>query len=216
MDTVQLVEMGWARHLDPPEPDAGEVHLWRLDLETREPGAASAESLLSRDERGRAERLRISAARLRWIAARGGLRQLLGRYLATEPSDIRFTYGQLGKPHLAGASAPPLRFNLSHSDGIALIAVTLQREVGVDVERVRADFPHLRVARRVFSPEDAASLGTIPPGELPRAFFTAWVHREACLKAHGLGVWAGGDETGCLWTRNLSPADGYVGALAVL
>lgn len=94
------------------------------------------------------------------MAARWALRDVLGRYLELEAAEIELHFGSRGKPMLA-APDPPLRFNLSHSGGLALVAISQEREVGVDVERLR---------------------------ERPVAFYESWVRREAVAKCLGTGL----------------------------
>lgn len=109
--------------------------------------------------------MRSGDVRRRWVAARWALRQVLGRYLEQDPDAIELRLGERGKPMLAEPFAA-LRFNLSHSGELALIAVCRDREVGVDVQRMRG--------RR----------------ERPAAFYAGWTRREAVAKCHGVGLWA--------------------------
>lgn len=152
-------------------PPADEVHVWALDL-ARPPRQAGA--LLPPEDLRRAER-----AGAAWLHARAGLRGLLARYLDAEPAALRLD--ETGKPRLAPAA--PLRFNLSHSGGVALIAVATEREVGVDVEEVR---PRRDVGRRVFTTAERAAVAEADDPE--RALHRHWVAKEAFAKASGRGV----------------------------
>jgi phosphopantetheinyl transferase len=128
----------------------GSVHVWRADLTAVED---RLEDLLCADERSRAARILPARKRVLWVRSRGLLRALLGRYLERDPRALRFELGAGGKPALAPAGPAPadLRFNLSHSGELALVAVTVEQEVGVDLERARppytAEFLHDWVAR---------------------------------------------------------------------
>jgi hypothetical protein len=116
---------------------------------------------LSDDERARAQRFVFDRDRSRFTVARGVLRNILGRYLQRPPSSIRFGYGPHGKPHLEAPPnqlLPTLRFNVSHSADLVLIAVAHDREVGVDVEQIRTDFALDELARRFFSQEEVAAI----------------------------------------------------------
>lgn len=173
---------------------------------------------LSPDERSRSARFRFTRDRQRFIAARGGLRALLGRYLGTRPGQIRFTYNAFGKPELSPGFGNRLRFNLSHSAGLALIAITTDGAIGVDLERIRSQPEYAEIARSVFSAADVDRLNRLPIHLYAEGFLTCWTRNEAYVKARGEGLatpltslpvprrWS-------LYT--LQPAPGYVGALAV-
>jgi 4'-phosphopantetheinyl transferase len=158
----------------------GEIHVWRLGLD----GAPDDEALLSEAERARAARFRFADHRDRYVAAHAGLRRVLAAYLDVPPASLAFAAGDGGKPALPGT----LRFNLSHSDACALVAVAREREVGVDVERLRAVPEALSIARRYFSDSEAASLLGCEGEARDRAFFTLWTRKEALLKLRGLGL----------------------------
>jgi len=138
----------WCNPPTNPSIASGEAHVWRIDLEL--PGADIDREfiLLSADERDRANRFIFKKDRNRYIAARSALRRTLGRYLQDDPAELRFTYGSHGKPSLHSACNPQnLRFNLSHSGEVALIALAVATEVGIDVERIRENFSCLEIAR---------------------------------------------------------------------
>ena len=162
-----------------------EVHVWRVDLDRAAADLDGLASTLSDDERVRAARFRLDAHRRHFVAARGFLRRLLARYLAASPADLHFEYGPQGKPSLVGQA---LRFNLSHSRGLALYAVTTDRAVGVDVERLRDDVAVAALAARFFAPAEQALLEACDGEARRRAFFRLWTCKEAYLKATGTGV----------------------------
>jgi 4'-phosphopantetheinyl transferase len=123
------------------------------------------------------------------VAARGGLRDVLSRYTGTTPESLRFSYGGHGKPFLGDEGGGGLlRFNVSHSNGVALYAVAAGREVGVDIEHVREDFAGLDIAERFFSSREVAALRALPGAERPGAFFDCWTRKEAYIKARGEGL----------------------------
>jgi 4'-phosphopantetheinyl transferase len=225
----------------PPAPDAvvlhpDEVHVWRMALSVPEPRIRRLRELLTPDERTRAERFRFAPDRDSFIVARGTLRTLLGRYLRREPSALRFSYGPQGKPALVEPS-DGLSFNVSHSHGFALYAVTRDRLVGVDIERIRPDLADEKIAERFFAPGEVARLFSLAPELRHDAFFACWTRKEAYIKAVGQGLslslqqfevslapyepaalLATFDDPGeaSYWTlHNLEPGAGYAAAVAV-
>jgi 4'-phosphopantetheinyl transferase len=141
--------------------------------------------LLTDEERSRAERFRLARIRDQFVAARGHLRALLGRYLGIEPRAVPVLYADGGKPHLPAGC--PLHFNVSHTDGLAVFAVGHAR-VGVDVERIRPIPDADGLVTRFFSRRECAQFHSLPPAERPAAFLRAWTRKEAVLKAIGRGV----------------------------
>ncbi|HEY0170029.1 MAG TPA: 4'-phosphopantetheinyl transferase superfamily protein [Pyrinomonadaceae bacterium] len=182
-------EQLWLEAPERPLLREGEAHVWRASLEPDAPALRRLWETLSADERQRADRFHFQRDREHFVAARGGLRGILGRYTGAAPQTLRFSYDGYGKPSLSGgAGAVPPRFNVSHSGGLALYAVTDGREVGVDIERVREDFAGLDIAERFFSPDEVAALSAVPAGERATAFFDCWTRKEAYIKARGLGL----------------------------
>lgn len=167
----------------------GEIHVWRADLNCEERIVEQLASSLSPDERARAARFHFLADRNHFVVARGALRDLLGKYSGSSADEIQFEYGQFGKPAMsAGFSLKPIQFNISHSGGLALLAFSLRRELGVDVERVRPDFGGDDVAERYFAPEEVAELRALPAALRAKGFFHCWTRKEAYLKAKGAGL----------------------------
>jgi 4'-phosphopantetheinyl transferase len=167
--------------------DPDEVHVWRAPLEAAEDVLESYERLLSPDERQRAERFVFHKHRVRFIVARAVLRILLSRYLDREPERIGFVYGREGKPALAEGGAS-IRFNLSHSEALALYALTLRREVGIDLEWISPRISFEELAERFFTPGEVASLRALPDDAREPAFFACWTRKEAYMKAIGKGL----------------------------
>ena len=169
------------------------VHVWRVDV-TRAPLLCLAlRRTLSADELARAKRFVHEEDRQRFIIARGALRDILARYLRARPGHIHFCYDAHGKPFLGEGcgephlSCPGLQFNLSHSDGLALVAVARGRRVGVDVERIRSDFSQEMLAR-CFSPQEQKELQALPAHLQSLGFLNCWTRKEAYLKARGEGL----------------------------
>jgi 4'-phosphopantetheinyl transferase len=123
------------------------------------------------------------------MAARGVLRELLGKYLNRGPSEIEFDYGAQGKPALrSGWSQSGVQFNVSHSHGTVLFAFAVARQVGVDVELVRPDFAGEKIAERFFSPQEVRELRSLPAAVQDEGFFLCWTRKEAYIKARGEGL----------------------------
>jgi 4'-phosphopantetheinyl transferase len=166
-----------------------EVHLWRVFISGAAASDAAAAGALSEDERTRASRFRFEADRGRFVASHAALRRILASYLGATPATLAFGTGAHGKPFLdAPAHGRSLRFSLSHSGDLALVAVSLGRDLGVDVEQVRPRGDLEGFAARYFSPRERDALARIPPGGRLRAFFEFWTLKEAYLKACGDGL----------------------------
>ncbi len=160
-----------------------EVHLWRAWLEQPTIRLRLLYRLLSVDERHRAGRFRFDLDRNRFIARRGLLRVILGRYLDLKPASIRFGYGPNGKPFLEDAcNRDELTFNLSHSKELAIYAITRKRKIGVDVERLRPIPESDRIVADLYSSTARR------PDQPAEAFLNWWTRHEAYLKASGNGL----------------------------
>lgn len=182
----------WLPGPDKPHLRRDEIHLWLAFLEAERARFESSILLLTEEERTRAGRFYLRRDRERFVAARSLLRRILARYLGEQPASIRFCRNLHGKPALAGEHGlTGVRFSVSHSQGLALYAVSSGREVGVDLERLRFDRPADEIIRRFFSEEEQARLFSMPERERAVAFFKCWTVKEACLKADGLGIWSG-------------------------
>jgi 4'-phosphopantetheinyl transferase len=165
-----------------------EVHVWRARLDV--PWSWTFDEALSLDDRTRADRFKFEADRRKFCAARASLRLILSRYLGVKPGRIQFETGEFGKPFLADQNAAQgLRFNLSHSHQTALISITRDREVGVDVEFMRSDFVTDEVAAHFFSPAEVEEFRTVAPEFRTGAFFNVWTRKEAYIKARGEGLY---------------------------
>jgi 4'-phosphopantetheinyl transferase len=172
---------------------ADEIHVWRASLDCADTVIREFEATLASDERVRAQRFVFQPDRNGFIATRGILRELLARYLNLSPADLAFDYGPQGKPTLrtgssAGSSKKKVEFNVSHSHGMALLAFSLARQLGVDVELIRSDFASEKIAERFFSSQEVAELRGLPKALQDEAFFLCWTRKEAYIKARGEGL----------------------------
>ncbi len=171
---------------DPPLLGERDVLIVRPRADGEEDFGAEGRSWLSAAERGRAEGFRRDLDRSRLLLRTAFLRGVLGTLTGLDPASLRFETGEHGKPRLDPAQAGELRFNLSHSHGEVLLAVS-HREVGVDLER-RAPLEDLdRMAERILHPEELGPWRALEGEERIRAFFRAWTRKEAALKAVGAG-----------------------------
>ena len=167
-----------------------EVHVWRTYLDRNEGCVQRLQQILSADEQGRAQRFRFEKDRQHFIVARGVLRLILSSYLEPAPGKLRFCYGPHGKPSLdMPSSQRRLSFNASHCDGLALYAVTWERRIGIDIERIRTDLAYEQIAERFFSPQEKAEIDALEAEQVKRrAFFDCWTRKEAYIKARGEGL----------------------------
>jgi 4'-phosphopantetheinyl transferase len=184
--------MGLTEFIPPPTRlnlKSDEIHVWRVALGQPDDVVNSLEEILSEDERRRAGRFLKTQDQRRFTVARAALRAILGNYLALPPREVRFRYADHGKPELdLPRNEDSIRFNLSHSHELALCAVCRDREVGIDVEYVRAGFPVDEIAPQFFSQAENAALAALTPDERARAFFACWTRKEAYIKADGKGL----------------------------
>jgi 4'-phosphopantetheinyl transferase len=167
---------------------SNEIEIWPLDLDDPALNAGALEQLLSPDERERAGRLRAPNLARRFIVCRAALRQVLGRSLDCDPPGVAIRYSATGKPELADPPHRGLHFNVTHSQQVAIIAVSRDRPIGVDVERIRPDFATEEIAGRFFSAAERAALARLAAVEQPLAFFRCWTRKEAFIKATGAGL----------------------------
>ena len=209
-----------------------DIHLWSVTLDVPDECVAILMKTLSPEERQRAERFHFARHRRRFTAARFFLRRLLAAYTGTAAECLRFSYGPQGKPALLDGS---LHFNLSHSGELAIVALSLSRPLGVDVERLRPVTDVLKIARRFFSASEQQALSQTAESRRNQAFMRCWTRKEAYIKAVGGGLSIALDsfdvsldepprflklpndpDKTLPWSLyHLQPGPGYVGALAI-
>lgn len=167
---------------------ADDVHVWLARTVDIRNIVVSCANLLSAPEQARAEKFKFARDRNLFVAAHVALRSILARYLKQSAAEIDFATGPNGKPLLAAGSRRPLRFNLSHSGDLAMIAVASRREVGVDVELIKQSFAFDEIAERFFTAREVAALRALPSRVRCQAFYKCWTSKEAFLKAKGTGL----------------------------
>lgn len=165
------------------------VACWHVDLAHPEPVVAALASVLADDERQRAGRFVFPRDRGRFIVARACLRVLLAELTGQSPAGLRFVYAPAGKPSLEpGSTSPPLHFNLSHAEDVAVIAASSDGPLGVDVEAVRPLPDMMSIASRFFTPAETETIAGAAPHQRALAFFLCWTRKEAFSKALGDGL----------------------------
>ncbi|TVP57454.1 MAG: 4'-phosphopantetheinyl transferase superfamily protein [Nodularia sp. (in: Bacteria)] len=209
---------------------ANDAHVWRINLDVSEAQRQNLLATLSSDEVSRANRFHFQEHRQRFIAGRGILRSILGRYLDIKPQQVLFDYQERGKPVLADTLAKSgLWFNLSHSQGLALCAVSYQGRIGIDLEYMRRMSDVEALAKRFFLPREYTLMRSLSPSQQQEIFFRYWTCKEAYLKATGEGlaqleqieILLSPTEPAQLQTSDnwslfeLTPADNYLAAVVV-
>ena len=233
-------DSSWPRAESFPTLVSGAVHVWSLSLQGRPEQIDAGLELLTEDERAQARRFVRPELTRRFVRRRASLRGLLARYTSVRAEELVFRQNAFGKPSVAAPLlACGVRFNLSHSQDLALVAVSNEDDLGVDIERVRPLADQESLSRRYFAPLEQEAISRQVASERVLAFFRIWTGKEAILKAFGVGL-AGGLERAVIalsetpaedpqlaaidpefglpqsWQlRALHPAAGYMATLAV-
>jgi 4'-phosphopantetheinyl transferase len=215
----------------------GDVHVWTAHVGEGDRAAADWWRILDRQERTRAAQFSFERDRLRFIEAHGIVRRILAEYCDADAATLIFARNRHGKPSLVPRTkGPHLQFSVSHSGNCCMLAVALERSIGIDVEKVR-DLPQaIDIAQGYFTPAEAGALAVLPGTVRRDAFFALWTHKEAMVKALGVGLatnlarvefdldergelrlaaWNGDRSVARKWsTFRLDAAPGYVAAIA--
>jgi 4'-phosphopantetheinyl transferase len=169
-----------------------EVHIWIKNLSSATLGNAETNlnqlfEMLDQDEKNRATRFHLPIHSERFIIAHASLRKILSLYLDNNPNTICFGQTAYKKPFIASENPQELHFNLSHSENMAVIAITMGTQVGIDIEAMQPN-PPLSVAKRYFKPDEYAALINAPTHDQSRLFYRLWSRKEAIIKANGKGM----------------------------
>ena len=168
-----------------PDLPLREVHVWQTSVDNW----SGVHDELSEEERARAARFRFARDRRRWVAARTLVRRVLARYLGVETKGLVLGAHDDGRPLvLLPREADWLSFSLSHAGDVAVVAVTRDQRVGVDVERVRSDVDVVAVAHRAFGEAIANELAGETEPRRSQRFFEVWTREEARGKCRGTGL----------------------------
>jgi 4'-phosphopantetheinyl transferase len=220
-----------------PALSSTDIHIWGLLVDLPQDRIVQLAQRLSGEEIKKSICFRFERDRKRYIARRAFLRMILGFYLDCQPREILFSYGSYGKPMLHDSfSKTSIHFNLSHSNGFALCAVTRDMEIGIDLELIKPLSDMEEIVKHFFSPNEKAAFDSIPASEKLLAFYNCWTRKEAFIKAGGqglayalsefdvslapgepariLGISGNTDPATCWSVVELTPASDYVAAIA--
>jgi len=177
----------WQKSTVPPQLQAGELHIWKIELDYDSGHWQPLMALLSNDEQIKADRFRFEKLRLRYIAGRVALRKLLGGYIGCAPEALIFVYNDYGKPSLQKVDSG-LCFNVTHSGETMLAAFALNSKIGIDIEAIQQNIDCMDICQRWFSVQESNALRDLPEEERIGAFFRVWTRKEAYIKARGIGL----------------------------
>ena len=172
-------------------PLADDIHLWccRAPLIQDSALLATYQAMLNPAEQDRHQRFYFAKDRHQYLVTRALIRCVLSLYApAVAPAEWTFSLNAHGKPSIAGPAASLVRFNLSHSDGMIVLAVTARYDVGVDVESAVRVGRHLEAAQVSLAPAELALLAATPDADKPETFCQLWILKEAYIKACGMGM----------------------------
>ncbi|MEM7315667.1 MAG: 4'-phosphopantetheinyl transferase superfamily protein [Planctomycetota bacterium] len=174
---------------DFPHLEAGQVHIWRLSLRTQDGDYEPFTATLDDQEKERGARFIFAKHRERFIVGRARVRELLSSYADCDPDEFEYTYDNLGKPRFKDETLDQrIKFNFSNSADLGLLAVTLETELGVDLEKIRPMHDMMGMAKRYFAESETEQLFALDEPDRPDAFFRCWTRKEAYLKAVGKGL----------------------------
>ncbi len=162
-----------------------EVHVWQASLDC----IADFYNYLSIEEKLKAGRFRNQRDKQRFITSHGILRCILGAYIQSDPSSLKFERTKYGKPWISSYNFEiSIRFNMTHSEDIVCFIISKSNDVGIDIEKIKYDFDWDSIAELYFSPKEVTDLQVLPRKERIKLFFTLWTRKEALLKALGTGL----------------------------
>lgn len=164
-----------------------ELHVWAVSLVQPAKVLRKLAGFLDETEISKVARFKFENDKERYIVAHGATRRILARYLKSRPQNIVFENNHYGKPFLA-ENTSRIEFNLAHSKNRALLALTRDRRVGVDIEHIRPEIPTANLAEHYFSARENEVLRNLDENLQIRAFYDCWTRKEAFIKAIGMGL----------------------------
>ena len=165
------------------------VDVWRSRIDLSAAKIDEYRATLSDDELKRAEQFTFPNKQEEYVVTRGLLRSALALVLKQDPGSFNFNYSESKKPYLkTEVDRQPIAFNVSHSHGQALVAISLGRKLGVDIEKIRPEVEFEKLASRFFSSAEHKALMECAQAERVAAFFATWTRKEAFVKAVGKGI----------------------------
>lgn len=196
--------MGWRRPPEELQLEAACIDVWHSRISLPEVEIEKHALTLSGQERERAEKFTFADKYEEYVVTRGLLRQALAHVLRQDACTFEFDYSSSNKPYLSRKyNDQQITFNVSHSHGQALVAISVDRNIGIDIEKVRADVEYEKLALRFFSVAEQKALMLYPREERAAAFFATWTRKEAFVKAVGKGIAFGLSE----FDVNISPKE---------
>ena len=167
-----------------------EIHVWFAHPEhaTNPARLDQYRAILSTQETTRYRRFHFPADRHRYLVSHALVRETLSKYIDIPPADWCFSHGEHGRPEIANPATPALRFNLTHTAGLAACVVTLSDDCGIDAEQIAERHNPVGVAKRMFSEAETRELEQLEGQAYLEHFFTRWTLREAYVKALGIGI----------------------------
>ncbi|MEE9369548.1 MAG: 4'-phosphopantetheinyl transferase superfamily protein [Pontiella sp.] len=163
-----------------PEMREDIIHIWGIYVPDMLDRLDQLHSVLCEKEQEKAARFHRESDRQSSIAARSALRILLSRYTGISATDIVFDYSENGKPHVNDSD---IDFNVSHSGDWVVLAFGRNRNIGVDIEKIKREMDVLAIASRYFTPEEIEIMKKA--GDQHGTFFQLWARKEAYVKACG-------------------------------
>jgi len=170
--------------MDLPLP--GNIHVWMVHPAVDHSALSSCLQVLSPSEKAKAARFRFEEDRGRFIVGRAVLRKLSSQYMGCKTNEVRFGYNQFGKPYYENSTL--LKFNLSHSNKLAVIGFSSNLEIGIDIEKVNSDYDFSDIVQTVFSRNELLMLNKLDPADRIARFYELWTRKEAFIKGAGYGL----------------------------
>ncbi len=171
---------------------SAEIHLWLTRPDgIHDPDLLSMyRTLLNAAEKEKAARFFFATDRHRYLLTRALVRTVLSRYLAIDAKDWVFSTNAYGRPQIANkeASGCSLSFNISHTQGLIVLAVSKSCSLGVDVENVAGREVSIDIANHFFAPQEVEALNGVSPGQQQYRFYEYWTFKESYIKARGMGL----------------------------
>jgi 4'-phosphopantetheinyl transferase len=167
-----------------------EIHVWIVtpDAIRDKKTLDSCIEILSEQEREQYRRFRFPEDSHHYLVSHALVRRALSKYIDISPGEWAFYRSEHGRPEVANPGLPSIRFNLSHTKGLAACVVTSSCDCGIDVERIYARHNPIGVAKRMFSSAEYQYMLQLKGREQLVYFFTRWTLREAYVKARGIGI----------------------------
>lgn len=167
-----------------------EVHVWIVEPERIDDRRLldAYWNLLDAGEREKQRRFRFERHQRQYLVSHALVRLTLSRYAPVAPTAWTFATNAYGRPEIQGEWGPKLRFNLSHTDGMAIVAVGTGAELGADVEDAQRPGETVEIADHYFAPTEVATLRALPQERHRERFFEYWTLKEAYIKARGAGL----------------------------